>query len=70
MFGAGNSETLVLNANNNLVQYVLNNPEGENTTLICEQLYDLAQLANHPLSAEEMTKFIARSNQVLSIITK
>lgn len=70
MFGAGNSETLVLNANNNLVQYVVNNPEGENTTLICEQLYDLAQLANHPLNAEEMTKFIARSNQVLSIITK
>ena len=48
MFGAGANETLVLNANNNLVQYVLNNPEGENTSLICEQLYDLAQLANHP----------------------
>ncbi len=70
MFGAGANETLVLNANNNLVQYVLNNPEGENTSLICEQLYDLAQLANHPLKAEDMTKFIARSNQILSIITK
>lgn len=70
MFGAGNSETLVLNANNNLVQYVLANPEGEYTTIICEQLYDLATLANHPLSAEAMTKFIARSNQILSIITK
>ena len=70
MFGAGNSETLVLNANNNLVQYVLANPEGEHTSIICEQLYDLATLANHPLSAEAMTKFIARSNQILSIITK
>lgn len=70
MFGAGNSETLVLNANNNLVQYVLANPEGEHTPIICEQLYDLATLANHPLSAEAMTKFIARSNQILSIITK
>ena len=70
MFGAGNSETLVLNANNNLVQYILAHPDNENTPIICEQLYDLATLANHPLSAEAMTKFIARSNQVLSIITK
>ena len=69
MFGAGANETLVLNANNHLVQYVLHNPEGEHTPIICEQLYDLAQLANHPLSAEEMTKFITRSNQILSIVT-
>lgn len=70
MFGGASNETLVLNINNQLVQYVLNNKEGEYTSLICEQLYDLATLANHPLDAAAMTKFIARSNQILSIITK
>lgn len=70
MFGADANETLVLNANNELVQYVLNNKDGEHTNIICEQLYDLAQLANHPLKADAMTNFIKRSNQILSIITK
>lgn len=69
MFG-GDSQTLVLNANNHLVQYVLDNPEGEHTSLICEQLYDLALLAHAPLDAEAMTKFIARSNQLLNIVTQ
>lgn len=69
MFG-GDSQTLVLNANNHLVQYVLDNPEGEHTSLICEQLYDLAMLAHAPLDAESMTKFIARSNQLLNIVTQ
>ena len=63
-------ETLVLNMNNDLVQYVLNNDESENTTTICQQLYDLARLANHPLKPEEMTAFVARSNKILSILTK
>ena len=70
MFGAGISETLVLNANNQLVQYVLDNKEGEHTSMICQQLYDLALLANQPLSAEAMTAFIARSNEILTILTK
>ena len=78
MYGMSNSstglgaegETLVLNMNNDLVQYVLNNDESENITTICQQLYDLARLANHPLKPEEMTAFVARSNKILSILTK
>ena len=69
MFG-GSGQVLVLNANNNLVQYILENPEGENTKTVCEQLYDLALLAHAPLEAEAMTKFIARSNEILSFMTK
>ena len=69
MFG-GNNETLVLNANNNLVKYILDNPEGENTTLICEQLYDLAHLAHSPLSADAMTGFIKRSNKIMELLAK
>lgn len=69
MFG-GAGQTLVLNANNNLVQYILDNPEGENTNIVCEQLYDLALLAHAPLEADAMTKFIARSNEILSCMTK
>ena len=60
-----NSETLVLNSNNKLVKYALENPEGELTSTICCQLYDLAVLANKPLSAEELTRFVSRSNEIL-----
>lgn len=70
MFGAGGGDTLVLNANNVLVKYVLGNPEAESTNDICCQLYDLAVLANRPLSADAMTKFIARSNKILGILAK
>lgn len=69
MFG-DNQQTLVLNANNDLVQFILANPEGENTGMVCEQLYDLALLAHTPLDAESMTRFIARSNKILSMLTK
>ncbi len=57
--------TLVLNAGNSLVQYVLENPDGENTEVVLEQLLDLAKLGNGPLTSEEMSKFIARSNQIM-----
>ena len=66
----GGDETLVLNANNQLVQYVLANKEGEHTNLFCEQLYDLAMISHKPLTPEAMTKFIARSNQIMMLLTK
>ena len=66
----GGDETLVLNANNKLVQYVLANKDAENTNLFCEQLYDLAMISHKPLSPEAMTKFIARSNQIMMLLTK
>lgn len=68
MFGMEGGETLVLNANNRLVKYVMEQPEGEHTELICKHLYDLAQLSNKPLDAESMTKFIARSNEILGLL--
>lgn len=67
MFG-GEQLTLVLNANNNLVQYVLDHPEGEHTNMFCQQLYDLALIAHKPLEAEAMTKFITRSNEILTLL--
>ncbi|MBR0146154.1 MAG: molecular chaperone HtpG [Eubacterium sp.] len=63
-------ETLVLNANNTLVKYVFENPEGELTDTVCCQLYDLAALANRPLTAEELTRFVQRSNEILQKLTK
>ena len=63
-------ETLILNANNKLVEYVLDNQEGENADLICEQLYDLARLQQAPLQPEDMTKFISRSNKIMMLLTK
>ena len=69
MFG-GAGETLVLNANNKLVQYVLNHGEGENTNKICEQLYDLALLAHGSLSPERMTGFVARTNEIMMMLAE
>ena len=66
----GGDETLVLNANNKLVQYVLANKDAENTPMFCEQLYDLAMISHKPLAPEAMTKFIARSNQIMMLLTK
>ncbi len=63
-------ETLILNAGNKLVQYVLNNKDGDNTAMIVEQLYDLAKIANQPLDADSMEKFVARSNRILEVLTK
>ena len=69
MFG-GTGEVLVLNANNSLVKYVLEHGEGEETPVICEQLYDLALLSHGSLSLERMTKFIARSNEIMAKLAK
>ena len=66
----GNEETLVLNANNKLVQYVAAHKDSEHVPMICEQLYDLAMLAHKTLNPDEMTKFIARSNEILMLVTE
>ncbi len=66
----GNNETLVLNVNNELVQYIFNNPESENVNDFCAQLYDLATIANRPLSSDEMSAFIARSNKIMMELAK
>ena len=68
MFGGG--ETLVLNANNKLVQYILAHKDGENVNLFCEQLYDLAMISHQPLAPEKMTKFISRSNEIMMLLAK
>ena len=71
MFGGANGATLVLNANHPLVKYVAEHKDDEtNVPLICQQLYDLAMMAHKQLSPEEMTQFIARSNQILLALAK
>ncbi len=69
MFGK-EGQTLVLNANNKLVQYVLEHQDGENVSLICEQLYDLALLQHAPLDAESMTKFVNRTNKIMLLLAQ
>ena len=66
----GTTTTLVLNANNALVKYLFENPEGEHSNTICEQLYDLAMISHQPLSPEAMTKFVNRSNEIMMLLTK
>ena len=57
--------TLVLNSQNELVKYISEHKDSDNAKLFAEQLYDLALIANKPLSSEEMTKFVARSNKIM-----
>ncbi len=63
-------ETLILNANHPLVQYVMEHTEGKNVNMICEQLYDLALLQHAPLEPEAMSKFVTRSNDIMMLLTK
>ena len=75
MYGMGDMgqdtpATLVLNARNPLVKYILENPEGENTDLFCRQIYDLAAISHRPLKAEEMSEFVRRSNQIMMLLAK
>ena len=70
MFG-GESVTLVLNANHPLVEYVVAHKDDEDKVpMICEQLYDLAMISHKPLTPDEMTKFVARSNEIMLMLTK
>ena len=66
----GSQATLVLNANHPLVQFLVTNKDSENVSIICKQLYDLAMLAHKPLSSEEMTAFVKRSNDIMMLLTK
>ena len=66
----GTNATLILNANHLLVEYVVEHKDGENTEMFCHQLYDLAMLAHKPLSPEEMTEFVKRSNEIMMKLAK
>ena len=68
MFAA--DQTLTLNANHPLVQYILNNKDSENVPMFAEQLYDLARISNQQLSPEAMTSFVKRSNDIMMLLTK
>ncbi|MFP3155106.1 molecular chaperone HtpG [Lachnospiraceae bacterium ZAX-1] len=66
----GGNHTLVLNANNELVTYILSHTDSKHVATFCEQLYDLALLSNQPLSPEAMGKFITRSNKIMMLLAK
>lgn len=66
----GGQETLVLNANNKLVNYIFENKDGEHVDMICKQLYDLAMLSHKPLEAQAMTEFVERSNEIMMLLAK
>ena len=58
--------TLVLNRLCPTIRALAAMEEGESSTLICKQLYDLARLSSRPLEAEDLKAFIARSNQLVA----
>lgn len=65
-------QTLVLNSNSSLIKAVVklagNESKKEDTTLICQHVYDLAMMSHKQLDPEAMTKFIERSNLLLGKI--
>ncbi|MBP3783507.1 MAG: molecular chaperone HtpG [Butyrivibrio sp.] len=63
-------QTLILNANHPLVEYIMEHKDGDNSKMIAEQLYDLARIQNAPLEGEAMSKFIARSNEIMMVLAK
>ena len=63
-----NDATLIVNANHPLVQYITEHKRSKNSTVICKQLYDMARIANHPLSPEEMSAFVQRTNDIMMLL--
>ena len=56
--------TLVLNSNNSLIKKI-DTLNDEDANLVIDHIYDLAKISHSPLPAEQMTKFIERSNKLL-----
>ena len=67
---AGEGDTLILNSQNALVKYILENKDAEDAPMFAAQLYDLAVISNRPLDSEAMTKFVARSNEIMMKLMK
>ena len=65
----GNDESLVLNSSNKLVKTLVDIKEDasrkEDVDMIAMQIYDLAMMSHKPLTNEQMTRFIERSNKIL-----
>lgn len=61
--------TLVLNSENEIVKKIPSLTE-ENRKLVCEHIYDLALMAHKPLSAQQMSKFIARNVKLLELLAE
>ena len=56
--------TLVINSNNELIQK-LDTLDDETKQLVINHIYDLAKIAHSPLNAEQIQRFIERSNKLL-----
>ncbi len=56
--------TLVLNSGNSLIKKI-DSLNDEDAKLVIDHVYDLAKISHSPLGAEQMTKFIERSNKLL-----
>ena len=67
---AKEGQTLILNAKHPLVKYIMEHEDDKNTKMVCQQLYDLAQIQNAPLSAEDMAGFVVRSNEIMLLLMK
>lgn len=66
----GNDETLCLNANHKMVRYIFKHPKDKNIKDFANQLYDLARIMNGPISADEMTTFLKRSNDIMLLLRR
>ena len=66
----GGNQSLILNGKNALVQYLAEHQDSDHADIICQQLYDLAMISHKQLTPDEMTKFIARSNEIMMLLTK
>ena len=62
--------TLILNRQSPLIRALATMEEGEKTNLLCHQVYDLALLSAKPLEADALKAFLARSNQIVTMLAE
>lgn len=66
MAGGPVQKTLTLNMANPAVRALANCEDKDLADLTCRYIYDIATLAQTPLSAEQMTDFVSRTGQILN----
>ncbi len=69
-FGFPSKYTLVLNRLCPTIRALASMEEGDVSHLLCRQLFDLARLSSRPLEAEDLKDFIARSNEIVSMMAE
>ncbi len=63
-------ETLIINANNSLVNKALNAENTELKDLVCKNIVDMAKLSHNTLNGDDKAAFLERNSEIMNMLLK